>query len=111
MLIKNEQVESLDLGKFKVQEFTQHLGDTAFGISLVEVVEQLGEHYNKKSKMHYLIVESDKGFFLIEGERYEVNAGDVVVVEPGKRYCLGGHVKAYSISYPPFNPEDEVYKL
>ena len=110
MLIKNEQVELLDLGKFKVQEFTQHLGDTAFGISLVEVVEQLKEHYNCRSKMHYLIVESNQGFFLVEGERYDVNAGDVVVVEPGKRYCLGGHVKAYSVSCPPFNPQDEVYE-
>lgn len=52
-----------------------------------------------------LFVASGTGSVTIEGERFEISEGDVVLIRPGKRYFIEGSLRLVVPCHPSWNPE------
>ncbi|MDR1197266.1 MAG: cupin domain-containing protein [Candidatus Nomurabacteria bacterium] len=64
------------------------------------------EWYSDTATQTWYIIEG-RGTFVLDGERFDVNAGDLVSVPPKvKKYYLG-KMKMVLITSPTFNPDDE----
>ena len=66
----------------------------------------LEEFYHSKSTFIFYIIEGG-GTWHIENELYAVNAGDVVIIPPGKRFYYKGALKQVCITSPAWEPEFE----
>jgi mannose-6-phosphate isomerase-like protein (cupin superfamily) len=64
------------------------------------------EWYSDKSTQTWYIIEG-QGTFVLDSERHDVSAGDLVVVPPKvKKYYLG-KMKMLLVTSPTFDPDDE----
>jgi mannose-6-phosphate isomerase-like protein (cupin superfamily) len=66
----------------------------------------LEEFYHSKSYFVYYIIEGE-GVWFIEDEPFNVKTGDVVIVEPNKRFYYKGCLKHVCITSPSWEPEYE----
>jgi mannose-6-phosphate isomerase-like protein (cupin superfamily) len=57
------------------------------------------EFYHNKSTFVYYIIEG-KGIWVIDDEKYEVEATDVVIILPGQRFYYTGSLKHICITIP-----------
>lgn len=64
------------------------------------------EFFHEKSAFIYYII-GWNGKWIIEDEIYEVNAKDVVIVPPGKRFYFKGNLKQICVTTPAW---DEKYE-
>jgi mannose-6-phosphate isomerase-like protein (cupin superfamily) len=64
------------------------------------------EFIHKKSAFIYYILEG-KGTWVIEDIEYEAEAGDTVIIPPGKRFYFRGSVKQLCITAPAWQEENE----
>jgi len=64
------------------------------------------EFYHDKSAFVFYIVEG-QGTWVIEGREYPVQATDVVIVPPGKRFYYRGRLKHVCITAPAWEGEYE----
>jgi len=64
------------------------------------------EFIHHKSAFVYYILEG-KGTWIIEGEKKEAEAGDVVIVPPGKRFYFTGSLKQLCITAPAWEEKHE----
>jgi mannose-6-phosphate isomerase-like protein (cupin superfamily) len=64
------------------------------------------EFYHEKSAFIYYILEGH-GKWIIEDVEYEVEAGDVVIVPPGKRFYFKGKLKQVCVTAPAWDEEFE----
>src|SRR5690606_32517101 len=52
------------------------------------------------------VVVKGEGYALAkDGERFELKQGDVIYIEPGRRWCWGGNMDMIVPCGPAFNPE------
>ena len=59
-----------------------------------------------ESEFNYYILKGE-GYFIFNGERQEVVAGDLVVVPPGTQFSFGGQLRMLLTVTPPWKPEQE----
>jgi mannose-6-phosphate isomerase-like protein (cupin superfamily) len=64
------------------------------------------EFYHTQSAFIFYIIEGS-GTWFIENDSYEVQAGDVVIVPPNKRFYYKGCLKQVCITSPAWEPEHE----
>ena len=64
------------------------------------------EFYHETSAFVFYIVEGE-GVWIIEGEEHPVEASDVVVVPPGKKFYYRGNLKQICVTAPAWNEEHE----
>jgi len=64
------------------------------------------EFYHSKSNFIFYIIEG-AGTWFIEEKPYEVSAGDVVIVPPGKKFYYKGILKQICITAPAWEAEFE----
>jgi mannose-6-phosphate isomerase-like protein (cupin superfamily) len=64
------------------------------------------EFYHSKSNFIFYIIEG-AGTWIIEDKLYDVNAGDVIIVPPDKRFYYKGKLKQICITAPSWEPEYE----
>ncbi len=64
------------------------------------------EFYHEKSAFVFYIIEG-MGTWIIEDEEYPVEATDVVIVPPGKRFYYRGNLKQVCITAPGWEPQYE----
>lgn len=64
------------------------------------------EFYHTKSTFIYYIIEG-KGSWFIEGKEYKVKKGDVITIEPKKKFYYKGKLKQLLITVPPYDPKYE----
>ena len=64
------------------------------------------EFYHDKSAFIFYIIEGH-GTWVIEDEEFPVEAGDVVIVPPGKRFYYRGALKQVCITAPAWEAEHE----
>lgn len=64
------------------------------------------EFYHSKSTFIFYITDGT-GTWFIEDEPYEVSAGDVIIIPPGKRFYYKGCLKQVCITSPAWEPEYE----
>jgi mannose-6-phosphate isomerase-like protein (cupin superfamily) len=64
------------------------------------------EFYHSKSNFIFYIIEGS-GTWFIEDNRYKVEAGDVVIIPPGKRFYYKGILKQVCITAPAWEEEFE----
>lgn len=64
------------------------------------------EFYHEKSAFVFYIIEG-KGVWVIEDEEYPVEATDVVIVPPGKRFYYRGNLKQICITAPAWEEQYE----
>ncbi len=64
------------------------------------------EFYHTKSTFIYYIIQG-RGTWFIEGKRHQVKKGDLVVIEPNKRFYYRGKLKQILVTVPPYNPKYE----
>jgi mannose-6-phosphate isomerase-like protein (cupin superfamily) len=64
------------------------------------------EFYHTKSTFMYYIIEG-KGSWIIEGKKHAVKKGDLVIIEPNKRFYYKGKLKQLLITVPPYDPKYE----
>lgn len=64
------------------------------------------EFYHEKSTFIYYILEG-KGTWIIEDIEYNVEARDVVIVPPGKRFYFKGELKQVCVTAPAWDEEYE----
>ena len=64
------------------------------------------EFYHEKSAFIFYIIEG-MGTWIIEGEEYPVEATDVVIVPPGKRFYYKGNLKQVCITAPAWEAQYE----
>lgn len=89
-----------------------HIYNTKDNYSLVAAVYQetpkghFEEFYHEKSTFIYFIIEGS-GTWIIEGTEYPVEAKDVVIIPPGKRFYYKGNLKQVCITAPAWDAEYE----
>ena len=66
------------------------------------------EFYNKVSDFVYSIIDGT-GIFVLNGEKYEVASGDLVVAQAGTRIYYFGKMDMILSVAPAFNEADEVH--
>jgi mannose-6-phosphate isomerase-like protein (cupin superfamily) len=66
----------------------------------------LEEFYHSKSHFVFYIIDGE-GIWFIEDKPFNVKAGDVVIIEPGKRFYYKGRLKQVCITSPSWEPEYE----
>ena len=66
----------------------------------------LEEFYHSKSNFIFYIIEGS-GIWFIEDIPYDVNAGDVVIIPPNKRFYYMGTLKQVCITSPAWEEEFE----
>lgn len=54
----------------------------------------------------YYVIEGN-GYFMLDGEKRDVNRGDLVLVSPGTKYSFGGNLRMLLINTPRWNEEQE----
>lgn len=64
------------------------------------------EFYHEKSAFIYFILEG-KGTWIIEDAEYPAEAGDVVIVPPGKRFYFRGALKQVCVTAPAWEEKHE----
>jgi mannose-6-phosphate isomerase-like protein (cupin superfamily) len=64
------------------------------------------EFYHTKSNFIFYIIEG-AGTWFIEDEPYKVEAGDVVIIPPNKRFYYKGNLKQICVTAPAWEPEFE----
>ena len=64
------------------------------------------EFYHEKSAFIYYIIEG-KGVWVIEDKEYPVEATDVVIVPPGKRFYFKGQLKQICVTAPAWEEKYE----
>lgn len=64
------------------------------------------EFYHTKSTFMYYVI-AGKGWWVINGRRHAVKAGDVVVVKPGNRFYYKGNLKQLLVTVPPWEARYE----
>jgi len=64
------------------------------------------EFYHTKSTFIYYVI-AGKGTWVIEGKKYTVAAGDVVVIPPKNRFYFRGNLKQVLITTPAYNSQFE----
>ncbi len=64
------------------------------------------EFYHTKSNFIFFIIEGS-GTWFIEDVPHKVNAGDVVIIPPNKRFYYKGSLKQVCITSPAWEPEYE----
>lgn len=64
------------------------------------------EFYHSKSYFIFYIIQG-AGTWFIEDEPQEVKAGDVIIIEPGKRFYYKGKLKQICITSPSWEAEFE----
>lgn len=104
-----KRADALKLAKHGVDMWVY---DTANGCSHAAVVYQetkMGhaeEFYHDCSAFVFYIIEGS-GIWVIEDEEFPVEASDVVVVPPGKRFYYRGALKQVCITAPAWDAEHE----
>jgi len=66
-------------------------------------------HFHKKTTEYYYVLEG-AGYLLVDGERVPLQAGDVMVVQPGATHHAEGELTCLVIGIPPFDPADQFAK-
>jgi len=69
-------------------------------------IGHMEEFYHEKSAFIYYILEGS-GKWIIEDEEFEVEAKDVVIVPPGKRFYFKGNLKQVCVTTPAWDEEYE----
>ena len=107
-LIKKKQAEA---ESFQVDEATvikkYGPGTKDYDVVEISVNGRHGTMMNRKSTKTYYIL-SGTGSFKIDDENYEVEAADMISVNPGSRLSIEGRdLRALIITNPPFDANDE----
>ena len=87
-------------------EIFPNVGDAGI-VSVVTEVGHNQEFYDKQSTFIYIVLEG-KGTFFLDDEGVEVNAGDMLAIEPGTRIYYKGKLKMILITTPAWKSENEV---
>jgi mannose-6-phosphate isomerase-like protein (cupin superfamily) len=68
--------------------------------------DHLTEWYSDTATQSWYVIEG-KGTFVLDDKKYEVGAGDLIVVPPKVKKYYFGKMKMILITTPKFNPDDE----
>jgi mannose-6-phosphate isomerase-like protein (cupin superfamily) len=107
MIYKREQ--ALAVTKQGVDMWIYDSADASSNAAVVYQETRQGhaeEFYHDKSAFVFYIIEG-QGVWIIEDEEYPVEATDVVVVPPGKRFYYKGNLKQVCITAPAWEAEYE----
>lgn len=91
-LIQGDTVPSNDRGGYSYQRYVQHSTDVPFNFLRIEVD---GRHKTRKviAGIRNYYVASGSGCFTIEGEGYEVIAGDLITIQSDELYSYQGKME------------------
>jgi len=97
-----KKADAVALSKNGVDMWIYPSADGFDGVAVVYQETERGhaeEFVHDKSAFIFYIIEG-KGVWIIEDEEFEVEATDVVIVPPGKRFYYRGNLKQICITAP-----------
>jgi len=77
-------------------------------LHVVDISEDAREHYHKKMKEIYFILEGE-GEIVLNGDSYPVKPGSTILINAGTRHKAKGELRVIVVPVPPFDPEDEFF--
>lgn len=103
MIIKSEQVEFESRENMDIKVLSRASDFENASLALIKVKDKHGETKAMLNDRIYYVIEGN-GFFLINGERQEIEKGDVVIVPKASEYDFGGELMVLLVNVPAFKP-------
>lgn len=93
-------LKEIDRGVLSVSNYFNDENMEALSVSRVVKKEEITSHYTDRDMIDYVI--EGEGYCIINGEKKNVSAGDLVLLPRGTHFTWSGGVTLLAISHPRF---------